>query len=75
MKQPKAFISKNKFVLNNLQSMIDADEDLYSKLISTPGIAFDFGQIVNKAIHYDYIVNTILKDYELNLKEYKNENR
>lgn len=66
MEKPKAFIAEGFSALDNLQEMLKTEPNLYDECISKQGFAFHFNQLANKAIHYDFIVKHILKDYENN---------
>lgn len=63
--KPKAFIAKNYGAYENLKGMIEANPHLYDECLSTENFAFHFGQIANKAVHFDYLVGKglIPKEY------------
>lgn len=63
---PKAHIDPNVTALESLKRMLDAHPELYNQCISTPGFAFEFNQLVNRAIHFDFLqraVGIIPSDY------------
>lgn len=63
--KPKVFISKRFGAIDNLKEMFDSDANLYDQCISKENFAFHFGQLANKAIHFDYLVGKgfIPKEY------------
>lgn len=66
MKRPAAWISKQYPVSTTkyLENMLEIDPELYDLILKTPGFAYAFNQITNKAIHYDFIVSYLLPNYE-----------
>ncbi len=67
--KPKAFISKETNSIEQLHTMLSSNEELYNKCISTKYFAYGFSQLVNRAIHFDYLLEKgiIPKDYLDNL--------
>jgi hypothetical protein len=63
--KPKAFIAADYGALDNLAAMINSAPELYDQCISTDNFSFHFGQIANKAVHFDYLVSKgfIPKEY------------
>lgn len=72
---PKAHISKGDNAMDLLLKMLQSDPALYDKCIQTPGFAFGFSQLANRAIHFDFLQNVagvIPKDYPEKFQAEKN---
>lgn len=52
---PKAFIDQNTTAMDELIKMLEKCPELYDKCISTPGFAYGFSQLANRAIHFDWL--------------------
>lgn len=61
--KPKASVVNGVTAIDSLKTMLEVNSDLYNSCISLPNFAFHFGQLCNKAIHYDFIVENLLPDY------------
>ena len=66
--KPKAFIDKKIDSCVSLMNMLQSHPNLYEQILDTPGFAYHFSQLTNRAVHYDYITTQLLPDYEKNLK-------
>lgn len=68
---PKAFIDGKTNAVEQLKVMLDRDPMLYEKCISTVGFAYGFSQLVNRAIHFDWLQKNgiIPSDYPKNEAE------
>lgn len=65
---PLAFIDKTMTTENALRRMLKNNEELYDKISTTIGFAYEFNQIANKAFHFDFLqaAGIIPKNYPEN---------